>query len=236
MPRTHRPYAPEFRQQLVELVRSGRTAEELAQEFEPCAGAIRNWVAQQERDADPPSPMRSVTASCTAPTASTWREIRYASCMPSVPTGTQPSGWASVPPGATTAAGWSVAAARGAPGFLLRVRFSNEAAVSAFGPLHGRQALPSGRQRRAARRQSLPLSGSLRAFQTRGCTPGYPRKSEKCPSTASLNAAGPARSAAPASASIAIERARVRSVGCCSEPTSAACHRATGRVRGSSGR
>ena len=45
MPRTHRPYAPEFRQQLVELVGSGRTPEELAQEFEPCAGAIRNWVA-----------------------------------------------------------------------------------------------------------------------------------------------------------------------------------------------
>ena len=51
MPRTHRPYAAEFRQQLVELVRSGRTPEELAQEFEPCAGAIRNWVAQQARDA-----------------------------------------------------------------------------------------------------------------------------------------------------------------------------------------
>ena len=51
MPRTHRPYAAEFRQQLVELVGSGRTPEELAQEFEPCAGAIRNWVAQQERDA-----------------------------------------------------------------------------------------------------------------------------------------------------------------------------------------
>ena len=51
MPRTHRPYAPEFRQQMVELVRSGRPPEELAQEFEPCAGAIRTWVAQQERDA-----------------------------------------------------------------------------------------------------------------------------------------------------------------------------------------
>ena len=37
MPMTHRPYAPEFRQQMVELVRSGRTPEELAQEFEPPA-------------------------------------------------------------------------------------------------------------------------------------------------------------------------------------------------------
>ena len=51
MPKTHRPYAREFRQQMVELVQSGRTPEELALEYEPSAGAIRNWVAQQERDA-----------------------------------------------------------------------------------------------------------------------------------------------------------------------------------------
>jgi transposase len=46
MPRTRPPYSPEFRQQMVELVRAGRTAEELAREFEPSAQAIRNWVAQ----------------------------------------------------------------------------------------------------------------------------------------------------------------------------------------------
>ena len=51
MPNTHRPYAPECRQQMVELVRSRRTPEQLAQEYEPSAGAIRNWVAQWERDA-----------------------------------------------------------------------------------------------------------------------------------------------------------------------------------------
>ena len=51
MPNTHPPYAPEFRQRMVELVQSGRTPEQLAQEYEPSAGAIRNWVAQQERDA-----------------------------------------------------------------------------------------------------------------------------------------------------------------------------------------
>jgi len=39
------PYAREFRRQLVELVRSGRTAEELSREFEPSAQSIRNWVA-----------------------------------------------------------------------------------------------------------------------------------------------------------------------------------------------
>lgn len=38
MPGTHAPYPPEFRRQMVELVRSGRTVEELAREFEPSAG------------------------------------------------------------------------------------------------------------------------------------------------------------------------------------------------------
>ena len=36
---------------MVELVRSGRTPGELAREFEPSAEAIRNWVAQVDRDA-----------------------------------------------------------------------------------------------------------------------------------------------------------------------------------------
>ena len=36
---------------MVELVHAGRTPEELAQEFEPTAQSIRNWVAQCERDA-----------------------------------------------------------------------------------------------------------------------------------------------------------------------------------------
>jgi len=37
MLKTHRPYAPEFRRQMVDLVRSGRTPEELSREFEPTA-------------------------------------------------------------------------------------------------------------------------------------------------------------------------------------------------------
>lgn len=48
MTRTRRPYPPEFRKQMVELVRAGRTPEELAQEFEPSAESIRNWVKQAE--------------------------------------------------------------------------------------------------------------------------------------------------------------------------------------------
>jgi transposase len=50
MSRRRPPYAPEFRQQMVELVRAGRSPEELGREFEPSAQAIRNWVAQADRD------------------------------------------------------------------------------------------------------------------------------------------------------------------------------------------
>ena len=46
----HEPYPPEFRRQMVELVRSGRTPQELAREFEPSAGAIRNWVRRADLD------------------------------------------------------------------------------------------------------------------------------------------------------------------------------------------
>jgi transposase len=49
MSKTHPPYAPEFRRQLVELVRAGRTPQELAREFEPSLQAIRNWVAEADR-------------------------------------------------------------------------------------------------------------------------------------------------------------------------------------------
>ena len=44
------PYPPEFRRQMIELVRAGRSPEELSKEFEPSAQAIRNWVAQADRD------------------------------------------------------------------------------------------------------------------------------------------------------------------------------------------
>jgi len=50
MARKQPPYAPEFRRQMIELVRAGRTPEKLAKEFEPSAQAIRNWVAQADRD------------------------------------------------------------------------------------------------------------------------------------------------------------------------------------------
>ena len=50
MARTHSPYAPEYRQQMVELVGTGRSAGELSREFGCSAQTIRNWVRQAERD------------------------------------------------------------------------------------------------------------------------------------------------------------------------------------------
>jgi transposase len=44
-------YADDFRLRMIELVRAGRSPESLATEFEPTAQTIRNWVAQDDRDA-----------------------------------------------------------------------------------------------------------------------------------------------------------------------------------------
>src|ERR1700730_4482469 len=45
------PHPAEFRAEMVELVKAGRTPEELEKEFEPTAQTIYNWVAQAGRDA-----------------------------------------------------------------------------------------------------------------------------------------------------------------------------------------
>lgn len=50
MPKTHKPYPEEYRQQMVALVRAGRGPEELAEEFGPTAQSIRNWVKQADLD------------------------------------------------------------------------------------------------------------------------------------------------------------------------------------------
>jgi transposase len=50
MPKGHAPYPPELRRRMVELVWSGRSPESLAEEYEPSAESIRNWVRQAERD------------------------------------------------------------------------------------------------------------------------------------------------------------------------------------------
>jgi transposase len=50
MPKTHPPYPEEFRRRMVELVRAGRSPQQLAKEFEPTAQAISNWVKQADLD------------------------------------------------------------------------------------------------------------------------------------------------------------------------------------------
>ena len=49
MPKTRPPYSPEFRRQMVDLVRAGCDPAELAREFEPTARPISHWVAQADR-------------------------------------------------------------------------------------------------------------------------------------------------------------------------------------------
>ena len=62
MAKTRPPYTPEFRRQMVELVGAGRSPDELAQEFEPTAQSIRNWVGQAEAGAG----RRGAPMACTA--------------------------------------------------------------------------------------------------------------------------------------------------------------------------
>jgi len=50
MPRTRNPYPGEFREQIVALARTGRSVEDLAREFEPCAATIHTWIKQAESD------------------------------------------------------------------------------------------------------------------------------------------------------------------------------------------
>lgn len=50
MSRYRAAYPPEFRRQLVDLFRAGRSIAELAEEFEPSAEAIRSWIKQADRD------------------------------------------------------------------------------------------------------------------------------------------------------------------------------------------
>ena len=54
MPRTRPPYPAEFREQIVELARAGRTPAELAREFGCSVQTVTNWIAQAAIDAGKP--------------------------------------------------------------------------------------------------------------------------------------------------------------------------------------
>ena len=45
-----RTYTPEFRQQMVALIRAGRSFNELSKEFGCTSWSIRQWVKQADRD------------------------------------------------------------------------------------------------------------------------------------------------------------------------------------------
>jgi len=49
MPSSQKRYPAKFKRQMVELIRSGRTPNELARKFEPSVESIRNWMRQAER-------------------------------------------------------------------------------------------------------------------------------------------------------------------------------------------
>ena len=49
MQRTHPPYPAPFREQMVELVRSGRRPKELADEFDCHVSSIQHWVRQADK-------------------------------------------------------------------------------------------------------------------------------------------------------------------------------------------
>ena len=56
MPTSKPPYPAAFRQQMIELVESGRTPAQLAREFGVTAQTISNWVAQAAIDKGQPLP------------------------------------------------------------------------------------------------------------------------------------------------------------------------------------
>jgi transposase len=50
MAQQRKTYPAEFKRRMVELVRSGRSPEELAKEFEPSPNTIRKWATQADID------------------------------------------------------------------------------------------------------------------------------------------------------------------------------------------
>ena len=59
--KSRRPYAPEFRRQMVDPVQSGRTPEALLREFAPTAQAIWNWLRKAYQRRIVPDPVYRAT-------------------------------------------------------------------------------------------------------------------------------------------------------------------------------
>lgn len=56
MPKSKPPYPAEFKQQIVELARVGKTPAQLSREFGCSAQTISNWIAQEAIDRGKPLP------------------------------------------------------------------------------------------------------------------------------------------------------------------------------------
>ncbi len=164
-------------------VRVGRSAA-LRGPSEP-AGVLQGTPGNQNSARQTPFLSVADRARSAAP-ASAWTALE-ATCV-------QSSGCCSEP---TAAAGRrTTGRGRGSGGGMRTIAPT----ISAFGPLHGRQAPPPGRQR-AARRQSRPLSGPQRPFQTCGGTSSTPENQNSARQRRSqryTRTAGPARFATPA--------------------------------------
>ncbi|WP_083390733.1 transposase [Parafrankia soli] len=69
--RSEPPYIKEFRRQMVDFVRAGRTPEELAKEYGLSGQSLRNWVREAERPTPRPfrdDPNRVLTVSTSVHT------------------------------------------------------------------------------------------------------------------------------------------------------------------------
>ena len=55
MPRTRPGYSPEYREQIAAFARSGRSVDDLAGEFGPCAHTIYAWIRQADEASNRPS-------------------------------------------------------------------------------------------------------------------------------------------------------------------------------------
>lgn len=75
MPKSRPPYAAEFRQQMIELARSGKTPAQLSREFGVTAQTIANWVAQANVGAVPAAPS-ALTAAEREELARLRRQVR----------------------------------------------------------------------------------------------------------------------------------------------------------------
>jgi len=75
--RSRPPYPLEFRQQMIELVRAGRTPTQLSREFGCAAQTIINWVAQSAIDEGKPLPGKEgLTAAERAELVQLRRQLR----------------------------------------------------------------------------------------------------------------------------------------------------------------